>query len=93
MENQIERDSLLLEKRQLREELIKVSNLLKTCQDKEERQELIQLRSDIKQDMDEIDAEILSLSENLNDEQLEHLENQQQEEEPIKTEQNEISEK
>ena len=66
-------EELRKEKLELRNELIKVSNALKFCKDSVERKELILIRSEIQEDIKDIEAEIISLSE-LTYENLEALE-------------------
>jgi len=59
------------ERKILRDELIRAISLIKTCKDKEERQDLFAWKKEIKMDIDEVELEIQLMEENENNKLVE----------------------
>ena len=64
MEGQEQISELQKERKSLRDELIKICDLIKTCENKDERKSLFDWKKDVQQDIDEVDFEIKQLEEN-----------------------------
>jgi hypothetical protein len=58
MERQEKIAELQKERKSLRDELIKICDLIKTCEEKKERKNLFEWKKDVQQDIDEVDFEI-----------------------------------